>query len=154
MQSAALHFERLAPVYARLDPLAYAALRIGFGLAMVTHGLPKLTGTAHGSMADPMAGSINLIANVLHLPFAPHLALFVALLEGVGGAMLTAGLLTRIVAPMMAVQMAVICVVLGPTWPWIDRGIEYPFILGLLALFVAVRGGGSLSADRLIGREL
>src|SRR5687768_3941172 len=44
---------------------AYALLRIAFGLTIVTHGVPKLTGSAHGSMADPLAGSINLIGNVL-----------------------------------------------------------------------------------------
>ena len=149
-----LVFDGLGPLYARMRPLAYAALRAGFGVAMVTHGLPKLLGTSHGSMADPMAGSINLIGNVLHLPGAPLLALFVAVLEGVGGAMLTVGFLTRLVAPMIAVQMAFICLALGPNWPWIDRGIEYPFILGLLALFIAMRGGGAVSIDRLIGREL
>ena len=149
-----LIFSQLGPFYRWAGPLAYAALRAGFGYALVTHGLPKLVGTSHGSMADPMAGSTNLIANVLHLPGAPQLALFVALLETVGGAMLAAGLLTRLVAPMVAVQMAFICLALGPTWPWIDRGIEYPFILGLLALFIALRGGGEISVDRLIGREL
>lgn len=149
-----LIFGGLDPVYRRGGPLAYAALRVGFGYALVTHGLPKLLGTPHGSMADPMAGSINLIANVLYLPGAPQLALFVAVLEAVGGAMLAAGLLTRLVAPMVAIQMAFICLALGPTWPWIDRGIEYPFILGLVALFIALRGGGGFSVDRLIGREL
>lgn len=149
-----LYFDGLRSLYDRLQPLAYAALRAGLGLALLTHGLPKLLGTAHGSMADPMAGSVNLIANVLHLPFAPQLAAFVAVFETVGGVMLAAGFLTRLVAPMMAVQMAVICLALGPTWPWIDRGFEYPFILGLLALFIAMRGGGAVSIDRLIGREL
>jgi putative oxidoreductase len=143
----------LAPLYDRLQPIAYAALRAGFGVTMVTHGLPKLLGASHGSMADPMAASTALIADVLHLPGAPTLALLVAVLESFGGAMLAVGLLTRLIAPMFAVQMAVICLALGPTWPWIDRGIEYPFVLGLIAFLIAIRGGGDLSIDRLIGRE-
>ncbi len=143
-----------ARFYALAHPLSYALLRIGAGLTLVTHGLPKILGRAHGSMADPMAGSTRLIDVVLGLPFAQVLAVLVAGLEVFGGLMLAAGLLTRIVAPMFAVQMAVICYALGPTYPWIDRGFEYPLILGLLALFIAFRGGGPLSLDRAAGREI
>lgn len=149
-----LLFPGLASFYECASPLTYALLRIGFGLTIVTHGLPKLTGSAHGSMADPMAGSINLIGNVLHLPFAPQLALFVALIETFGGLAVALGLGTRLFAPMLAVQMAFICLALGPTYPWIDRGIEYPLILGFIGLFFCVHGGGPYSADRGIGREL
>jgi putative oxidoreductase len=30
---------------------------------------------------------------------------------------------------------------MGPAWPWIDRGIEYPVMLGVVAGYLAVRGG-------------
>lgn len=150
----ALIFPGLAPFYEKTRPLAYAFLRVAFGLTIVTHGLPKLTGSAHGSMADPMAGSINLMTNVLHLPFAPQLAVFVALLETFGGLAVAAGFATRIFALMLTIQMVVICVALGPTYPWIDRGFEYPLILGCVALTIAIHGGGKWSADRLIGREI
>jgi putative oxidoreductase len=149
-----LLFGGLAPLYRHGRPLSYAALRGAFGLTILTHGLPKLTGSAHGSMANPMAGSINLIENVLELPFAPQLALFIALLETFGGLAVAVGLATRLFAPMLAIQMAFICLALGPTWPWIDRGIEYPVMLGFTALLIAFHGGGRFSIDRLIGREL
>ncbi|GJD96141.1 DoxX family protein [Methylobacterium iners] len=149
-----LVFPGLASFYERAQPLTYALLRAAFGLTILTHGLPKLMGTAHGSMADPMSGSIRLIANVLHLPFAPQLAMFVALLETFGGLAVAAGLGTRLFAPMLAVQMLAICLALGPTWPWIDRGIEYPVILGFVAVLIAIHGGGPYSADDHIGREL
>ncbi len=147
-------FRALAPLYAWSRPLTLTLLRIAFGLTIATHGLPKLTGSAHGSMADPMAGSINLITNVLHLPFAPQLAMFVALLEMFGGLAVAGGLATRIFASMLTIQMAVICVALGPTYPWIDRGFEYPLILAFVALAISIHGGGKWSVDRLIGREL
>ncbi|WP_315834116.1 DoxX family protein [Bradyrhizobium prioriisuperbiae] len=153
-----LVFPQLARFYAMATPLAYAVQRVAIGGTLMTHGLPKLTGSAHGSMANPMAGSINLIANKLYLPAAEHLGAFVAYLETFGGVALAVGLLTRIVAPMFAVQMACICLALGqtwpPNWPWIDRGIEYPFLLGLFLLHIAFAGGGRLSADRLVGREI
>ena len=138
-RDARLLIPALGPFYAAAAPIASALLRVAFGLTIVTHGVPKLLGTAHGSMADPMAGSTGLIGTVLGLPFAPQLALFVA---------------PRLFAPMLAVQMAVICLALGPTYPWIDRGVEYPLILGFIALWIALQGGGRWSADRLLGREL
>ncbi|AGW90941.1 MULTISPECIES: DoxX family protein [Cupriavidus] len=133
----------------RLEPLAYALLRAVFGLVMMTHGLPKLLGTSHGSMANPMAGATNLIANVLHLPMAPQIALAVALLETIGGAMLVAGVLTRPVAALMTVQMAVICYIHRQHFAWIDRGMEYPLVLLVVVLLLAARGAGAWSVDSL-----
>lgn len=153
-RSTLLVFPGLASFYAHITPVAYAAMRAVFGVVLITHGLPKLLRTSHGSMADPMAGSINLIENVLHLPAAPALAMLVAVLEGVGGAMLVVGLGTRAIAAMVTVQMMAICVALGPTWPWIDRGIEFPFLMMFLAAYVAFRGGGRWSIDHAIGREI
>lgn len=144
----------LASFYAWGTDAAFTLLRAAFGLTILTHGLPKLLGTAHGSMADPMAGSTNLIGSVLHLPYASELAVFVALLEAFGGLAVAIGLATRLVAPMLAVQMAVICLALGPTYPWIDRGYEYPLILGFVALLIALHGGGRWSVDRVLRREL
>lgn len=144
----------LAPFYDRSKPLTYALLRVAFGLTIVTHGIPKLMGRAHGSMADPMAGSMNLIENVLHLPFAPQLAVLVALLETFGGLAVAMGAGTRLFAPMLSIQMLFICFALWPTYPWIDRGIEYPLMLGFVGLLISIHGGGPYSADRRIGREL
>jgi putative oxidoreductase len=49
--------------------------------------------------------------------------------------------------------MIFVSIALGPTYPWIDRGIEYPLILGFVALLISARGGGVYSIDRLVGRE-
>ncbi|AZD89730.1 MULTISPECIES: DoxX family protein [Pseudomonas] len=144
----------LAPLYRIGEPLAYALLRVCYGVIMISHGLPKLLGQAHGSMADPMAASINLIQNVLHLPAPALIALFVALLEGVGGLLLALGLGTRLLAAMMGVQMLTIAGLLGPTWPWIDRGMEYPVLLAFLSLYILFRGAGRHALDHTLGREL
>jgi putative oxidoreductase len=149
-----LVFPALRGFYSRGRTASYVALRVAFGLTIVTHGVPKLTGSAHGSMANPLAGSINLIENVLGLPFAPQLALFVALLETVGGLAVAAGFATRLFAPMLAIQMAAICFALGPTYPWIDRGIEYPILLGFIALLISMNGAVAWSVDTRLGREL
>lgn len=135
-----------------LEAAGYALLRVAFGAILFTHGLPKALGRSHGSMADPMAGSIRLIREAMGLPFAPQLAFAVMLLETVGALMLMAGVGTRAVALLFAFEMIGICIALGPTWPWIDRGIEYPVLMACLAGYVAVRGGGRWSVDRIVGR--
>lgn len=135
---------------ARLEPVFYALLRAVLGIVMFTHGLPKLLGDSHGSMADPMASSTHLIGNVMGLPFAAELAFLVMLLETVGALMLVVGVLTRPVALAMAAEMVGISYALGPTWPWVDRGIEYPVILGSLALYMAIRGGGRFALDHTL----
>ncbi len=137
----------------RCEPAFYALLRIVFAVVLFTHGLPKALGTSHGSMADPMAGSINLIQNVMGLPFAPQLAFLVMLLETGGAILLALGLCTRFVAFLVALQMAGIGYALGPTWPWIDRGIEFPVLMGFLALYMAARGGGAYALDSRLQRH-
>jgi putative oxidoreductase len=131
----------------RCEPTLYALLRVAFAAILFTHGLPKLLGDGHGSMADPMAGSINLIRNAMGLPFAPQLAFLVMLLETGGAILLALGLGTRAIALIFAVEMAGISYAMGPTWPWIDRGIEYPVLMGLLALYMVGRGGGRYALD-------
>ena len=149
-----LLFPSLAELYVRGEVASDVLLRIAFGFTIVTHGVPKLTGSALGSMANPMAGSVNLIENVLGLPFAPQLALFVTLLETVGGLAVAVGFATRLFAPMLAIQMAAIGFALGPTYPWINRGIEYPIILGLIALLISMNSAVAWSVDTRLGREL
>lgn len=135
------HFDRWA------ESIGYPVLRIAFGLLLLTHGLPKALGMPHGSMADPMAGSIRLIDQVMGLPFAPQLAIGVMVLETLGAVMLAAGALTRLVAFAVTLEMLGICYALGPTWVWIDRGIEFPALMAFLAAYVVLKGGGRFSVD-------
>ncbi len=150
MPPISLHLRSLCE---RMEPLSYLLLRVAFGLMLMTHGVPKILGRSHGSMADPMAGSVHLIGNVLHLPAAPLIGWFIALLEGVGGLMLALGLLTRLVAPLVVVQMLVISWLLAPTFPWIDRGFEYPLMLVFVMLLIAARGGGPVALDAWLRRR-
>lgn len=140
----------IGSIYTKAEPVFYALLRIAFGIVMLTHGIPKALGISHGSMANPMAGSINLIQNVMGLPFAPQLAFLVMLLETIGALMLAVGLWARPVAFIIALQMIGISYALGPTWPWIDRGIEFPVLMGFLALYISVRGSGQFSIDHTL----
>jgi putative oxidoreductase len=105
-------------------------------------------------MADPMTGATNMIANVLHLPFPGAFAVAAMLLETIGAMAVAAGFMTRAFAAALAVEMAVICVAHAPTFAWIDRGFEYPLMLGFVALNIAVTGGGRYAVDRWLPKQL
>lgn len=140
--------------YASAQPVAYAAMRLAFGLILFTHGLPKASGDGHAGASNAFLRSVDRMQNQLHLPFAEGFAAFVTGLETAGALMLALGLFTRLVAPMIAIEMALICVVLWPAWVWSTGGMEYALLMGFLALFISMQGGGHYSVDRLIGTEL
>jgi len=134
-----------------VSELAHPLLRVTFALIMLTHGLPKILGLPHGTMADPMGATTQAIANVLHLPAPAVFAGLVAMLESFGAVLLLLGIQTRIVAALMVVEMLVAAYVHAPAFSWVDRGMEMPVLMGLVALFFALRGGGPLSVDRRLG---
>lgn len=129
----------------RFEPLGYALLRITYAGIVLTHGLPKLLRIPHGSIADPLMATTGLIQRVLGLPFAFQLALLVTALETVGAAMLALGLYTRAVAALFVAEMIGISVAMGPTWPWTDKGIEYPVMLAAVAAYFVLRGPGAFA---------
>jgi putative oxidoreductase len=69
--------------------------------------------------------------------------------------MLAVGLLTRLIALAVAIEMAVIAfAVLYPNWSWGRRGMEYALFMGLIAISILMRGGGRYSLDRVLKKEL
>jgi uncharacterized membrane protein YphA (DoxX/SURF4 family) len=82
-------------------------------------------------------------------------AVAIGLLEFVGGLLLALGLFTRPIAAAVAVFMAVALVVHWPAgYAWNAGGWEMPLFWGLIALALVIRGGGALSLDRALGREV
>ena len=78
------------------------------------------------------------------------------LIEFVGGICITIGLFTRFWAAAAAVEMGVLTFYIywGNGYGWLARGYEYTLMWGLVLFAVALRGGGPLSLDRRLGREL
>jgi putative oxidoreductase len=95
--------------------------------------------------------------NVLKTGFYPPMfwAWFVAILELVGMLMLAAGLLTRPIAFMFFVEMAVITVSIQMPngYFWTSRGCEFALLLTVISFAFVLGGGGRYSVDRRIGRE-
>ncbi len=141
----------LAPLENHLARLGYPLMRFTAGAFVMPHGAQKLFGVFGGNPAA-MAQSFE------HAGLHPG-SLFVTLagcVEFFGGLLLALGLLTRFAAVAVGVLMlvAIFTVHLPNGWFWTDKGIEYPLFWGLMAAGCACRGGGRLSLDAAIGREL
>ena len=142
-----LVFPALAGLYAKLAPFGPTLARVSLGLILVPHGFAKLF----------QDDAVNASRNFVNFGWAYPLAwaYFIGALEFFGGLMLAAGLFTRLVALAFAIQMAVISfAVLYPNWSWGKRGMEYALFMGLIAISIALRGGGRWSLDALLRKEI
>lgn len=138
-----LIFPGLAGFYASVSDLWYPLVRITVGAALLTHGWAKL----HAGVG-PIVGS--MVKAGLGPPTA--FAYFTIFLETVGALCIVFGLLTRVFAALIAIEMAIICFVVMIPQGW--GRMEPTFIWGVVFFAIALRGGGPYSLDRMIGKEL
>ena len=141
----------LAPFYAWVRDLSWLLIRLTAGGILLVHGWGKLMGPGAAAFAG---GALARRGIEPSLP----LAYVVFFNETVGAVCLMLGLLTRVVAAMIAVEMAVITFVVhwpnGFIWSTAGGGWEFPFFWGLIVFAIALRGGGPYSLDRALGREI
>lgn len=128
--------------------IGYALARVWMALLILPSGYEKVF---EDGVARIAAG------NVLKTGFYPPMfwAWVVAILELVGMLMLAAGLLTRPIAFMFFVEMAVITVTIQMPngYFWTSRGCEFALLLTLISFAFVMAGGGKYSLDRRIGKE-
>jgi len=131
-----------------LVPLGYALARVWMALLILPSGWEKVFDNGVARIA---AG------NVLKTGFYPPMfwAWLVAILELVGMIMLAAGLLTRPIAFMFFIEMAVITLTIQMPngYFWTSRGCEFALLLTIVSYVFVMAGGGKYSLDRRIGRE-
>jgi putative oxidoreductase len=141
----------LAGIYAALDSYSWPLIRVATGLFFVPHGMQKLFGAWGGDLTKTAEGFAKQ-----GLEPAMFWATYIGCLEFLGGILLVIGLLTRPVALLFAGFMAVAAfhVHLKIGWFWTGRGMEVPLYLLLICLAILIRGGGVLSVDRMLGREV
>lgn len=121
----------------RHQDLLYAVLRIVAGFLFLQHGLQKCFGLLGGQVAT-----------------AP-LMVAAGWIELVAGALIAIGLLTPYAAFLASGQMAVAYFYAhAPNgfWPVVNRG-ELAALYCFVFLFIAARGSGMLSIDRLRGKK-
>jgi putative oxidoreductase len=119
----------------RLEPPAYAALRVVAGLLFLFHGLQKF-GLIGGQLAD--FGTLRGVAGIV---------------EVITGPLIMIGLLTPPAAFIASGQMAVAYFMSHApraAWP-IQNGGEPAVLFCFIFLYIAARGGGRFSVDALRG---
>lgn len=122
-------------------PRLLSVLRIIAALLFMEHGLMKLFHfpAAQPGVSDPL----------------PAMLLAAAVIEVIGGALLTLGLFTRVVAFICSGEMAV-AYFIGhfphSPWPALSGG-DAAILFCFIFLYLAFAGGGEWSLDALRGRE-
>jgi putative oxidoreductase len=142
-----LVFSAVAGLYERFSPFSYAFMRFATGAVLLPHGIQKVLNVPIAKFAPNIAAK--------GLPFAEGLAYLTYFAESVAAACLAIGLLTRIAAAVIGIEMLVIVFVFQ--WQfgyfWTVRGYEYALLWLLLCIAIFFKGGGRYSIDRMIGKE-
>lgn len=132
----------------RLTTTAITVLRVALGFLFAAHGWQKFNEwTITGTQAA---------FTQMGVPAANVSAPFVAGLELAGGIALILGVLTRVVAALLAVNMiGAFFLVHASAGVFADKGgYELVLLLGAAALALALTGAGRVSVDRvLFGRK-
>lgn len=140
----------LAPVYAVLAEPAYALTRFVAGAFLVPHGMWKLFGITGGTKE----GMIDFFSRIGLEP-EELLVNLVGSVEFFGGILIAVGLLTRPAAVAATVTTATAAIYFHlPLGFYVEPGgVEFSGLWAVVLLMIAVRGGGRISLDALIGRE-
>ena len=127
----------------KLKPLALLLLRWALGVIFVFHGAPKLFGNSQ-----------RFLEFFASLGFPSWMAYVAGVVELFGGALLIAGLFTRVAGLLLAGEMAV------ALWKvHLAKGVlavneyEFPLTLAVAALTLAAVGAGAISLDRAIFKD-
>lgn len=130
-------------IYSALDVPAETILRIVCGIALITHGFPKIL--------DPF-GAIGMVEGLGFYPgvfWSPLLAAT----EFFGGILLVIGLLTR---PAAFATTIVLLVTVWFHWITMEQGYagaEKSILWAAITFFFIVRGANRQSVDHLLGRQ-
>ena len=140
-------------LYATDDSLTTAILRLTLGAVFFVHGAQKMLGWFGGF---GFHGTMGFFTEIMH--FSAPLALFAIASEFFGGIGLIFGLLTRIAALGIGVNMVVAILTVHRAfgffmnWTGTQKGEGFEFHLIVLAIvgYLVIRGAGAFSVDRLL----
>lgn len=142
----------LGRLHERSKPYAWPLIRFFAGIMLVPHGAQKLFGAFGG---EGLLGTSYGFAKWGLEPALP-LAFIAACTEFFGGLLVAVGFLTRLAA--LACFILLMVAVLQVHWPngfFASRGgYEYPLLWAMVMLGITIRGGGPLSVDHVLRREV
>ncbi|AJY74677.1 DoxX family protein [Paenibacillus beijingensis] len=127
--------------------LGLLLIRVIVGVLFIGHGAQKLFGMFGGYGPKGTGGWMESVG----IRPGVAMAVFAGLLELIGGALFTVGLLTPVAALLIALTMlGAIVKVHGPNGLWATaNGYEYPLVLLVVVIGVALIGAGAYSLDAL-----
>src|SRR5205807_9673388 len=140
-------------LFATDDSAATAILRLVLGIVFFAHGAQKMLGWFGGL---GFSGRMGFFTGAMHIP-AP-LAFLAIAAEFFGGVGLVLGLLTRIAAFGIAMNMVVAIAMVHSSFGFFmnwtgtqkGEGFEYHLLALAITAFLMIRGAGAFSADRAI----
>ncbi len=124
-----------------LFEITFAALRIGFGVLMLTHGWPKFETLISGDpikFSDPIG--IGTTASLILVAFAEFFCASLVVL----------GLLTRIATIPLIITMIVAVFIVHGNHPIGKQEMGLLYLLAFSLIFA--HGSGRFSVDRLLGK--
>ena len=139
------------------DDVSLLVLRLLLGIVFLPHGMQKLAGWFGGYGIN---GTMGYLTGTLGIPVV--FAFLAIMAEGLGWMGLITGLLTRLAAFGIAVNMSVAVFLLHfqngffMNWNGTQKGEGYEFHILVLAIAIAlmIRGGGKWSIDGVIAEHL
>lgn len=131
----------------RLQSVGFAVFRVITGVIFIAHGYQKLFVYGLDGVQDGFTK--------MGAPFPMLTAPLVAGLEFFGGIALVVGLLTRVVALGLAVNMiAALFLVHLAAGFFMPSGYEFVLLLTAVCIAFVLGGGGRLSLDNVLARRL
>jgi putative oxidoreductase len=132
---------------------ATAILRLALGVVFFAHGAQKMLGWFGGS---GFSGTMSFFTETMHIPAV--LAFLAITAEFFGGLGLIVGLLSRVAALGITVNMVVAIAMVhhqfGFFMNWFGaqkgEGYEYHLLVIAMAVLVILRGAGAVSLDRAL----
>jgi putative oxidoreductase len=139
------------------DDVALLVLRVVLGIVFFPHGMQKLLGWFGG---PGFSGMMGMFTDKMGIPAV--FAFLAIMAEGLGCLGLITGLLTRVAAFGIAVNMAVAVYLLhfqhGFFMNWFGNqkgeGYEYHLLVIAIAVALMIRGGGKWSIDQGIAEGM
>jgi putative oxidoreductase len=135
------------------NDIATLVIRVLLGVVFFPHGMQKLLGWYGGY---GFTGSMGFFTDTLHIPAI--FAFLAIMAEGLGSLGLITGLLTRVAAFGIGVNMVVAVYMLhwqhGFFMNWFGNqkgeGFEFHLLVIAIAVALIIKGGGALSVDRAL----